>query len=93
MPSNRKKNKYTAEFKLKVVQYAHLSNNCAAAREYGVSEKLVRDWKKLETKTVLRSRVLYVACTLYPVLSLNNIIIAGRRHNWVYVIILFYDIV
>ena len=50
MPSNRKNNKYTAEFKLKVVQYAHLINNCAAAREYGVSEKLVRDWKRLETK-------------------------------------------
>lgn len=41
-----KRMKYAASFKLKVVAFANSSNNCAAAREFGVNEKLVRDWKK-----------------------------------------------
>lgn len=43
-----KRMKYDASFKLKVVAFAISSNNCAAARKYGVNEKLVRDWKKSE---------------------------------------------
>ena len=38
-----KRNKYTAQFKLAVITFAENSNNSAARREYGVSEKLVRD--------------------------------------------------
>lgn len=38
--------KYDVSFKLKVVDFANSSNNCAAARNFGVNEKLVRDWKK-----------------------------------------------
>ena len=38
--------KYTAKFKLQVVKFAQESNNCAASQEYGVNEKLVRDWRK-----------------------------------------------
>lgn len=38
--------KYTAKFKLQVVKLARESNNCAASREFGVNEKLVRDWRK-----------------------------------------------
>ena len=37
---------YTAGFKLKVIEYAEKSNNLAASRQFGVNEKLVRDWKK-----------------------------------------------
>ena len=44
----KKRMKYDAQFKLKVVEFAKKTNNCAAAREYGISEKLVRDWKKSE---------------------------------------------
>jgi len=45
-----KRNKYTAQFKLAVITFAENSNNSAAGREYGVSEKLVRDWKKVSTR-------------------------------------------
>ena len=41
-----KRMKYTAKFKLQVVKFAQESNNCAASQEYGVNEKLVRDWRK-----------------------------------------------
>ena len=46
--SQRKKMKYNAAFKVKVVQAAKDSNNSAAARHYCISEKLVRDWRKAE---------------------------------------------
>ena len=37
--------KYSAKFKLQVVNFADKTNNCAASRKFGVNEKLVRDWK------------------------------------------------
>uniref|UniRef100_K7FGA6 HTH CENPB-type domain-containing protein n=1 Tax=Pelodiscus sinensis TaxID=13735 RepID=K7FGA6_PELSI len=40
--------KFEASFKLKVVKFAKEHNNCAAARQYGVTEKMVRDWKANE---------------------------------------------
>ena len=42
----RKRSAYDAGFKLKVVEYAESNNNSKAGREFGVSEKLVRDWRK-----------------------------------------------
>ena len=42
----RKRESYEASFKLKVIAYAEDFNNCAAEREFGVNEKLVRDWRK-----------------------------------------------
>ncbi|KAM3844362.1 uncharacterized protein M6D78_002327 isoform 2-T4 [Vipera latastei] len=45
-PVRRKK--YEASFKLNVVKFAIEHNNCAAARQYGVTEKMVRDWKANE---------------------------------------------
>nr|XP_008104013.1 PREDICTED: uncharacterized protein LOC103278093 isoform X6 [Anolis carolinensis] len=45
-PARRKK--YEASFKLRVVNFAMEHNNCAAARQYGVTEKMVRDWKANE---------------------------------------------
>ena len=47
--SQRKRMKYDAAFKVKVVQAAKDSNNSAAARHYYcISEKLARDWRKTE---------------------------------------------
>ena len=37
---------YTAAFKLKLVEYAETHGNCSAGREFDVSEKLIRDWRK-----------------------------------------------
>jgi len=44
--NKRKRSSYDAGFKLRVVDYAEQSTNSAAGREFGVSEKLVRDWRK-----------------------------------------------
>ena len=41
-----KRNRYSAKLKLSAVEYAETSNNCAAARQYGVTEKMIRDWRK-----------------------------------------------
>ena len=46
MPTTPKRTIYTAKFKLKVIQFAESNGNRAAGREYDVSEKLVRDWKR-----------------------------------------------
>lgn len=53
-----KRMKYEASFKLRVVESARSSNNSAAARKYGVNEKLVRDWKKSEyfLKTISKKK-------------------------------------
>ena len=36
--------------KLKVVEFAKLHSNRAAEREFGVTEKMVRDWRNKENK-------------------------------------------
>ena len=41
-----KRMKFDAGFKLKVVAVAQESNYCVAARQFGIDEKLERDWKK-----------------------------------------------
>ena len=46
MPPKRKS--YSADYKLQVVKYAAENGNRAAERKFGVSEKLVRDWRKAE---------------------------------------------
>ena len=50
MAPARKRMKCDAGFKLKVVEFAKKTNNCAAAREFTISEKLVRDWRKAEVE-------------------------------------------
>ena len=49
MAPARRQMKYDAGFKLKVVEFVKM-NNCAAAREFTISEKLVRDWRKAEVE-------------------------------------------
>ena len=44
--TSNKRHKYTAQFKLRVVQFAEKSSNSKAGREFGVNEKLVRDWRQ-----------------------------------------------
>ncbi|KAL1769794.1 pogo transposable element with KRAB domain [Sigmodon hispidus] len=39
---------YDAGFKLMVVEYAESTNNCQAAKQFGVLEKNVRDWRKVK---------------------------------------------
>ena len=46
MAPARKRMKCDTGFKLKVVKFAKKMNNCAAASEFTISEKLVRDWRK-----------------------------------------------
>ncbi|XP_056144003.1 DNA-directed RNA polymerase III subunit RPC4 isoform X2 [Lampris incognitus] len=43
-----KRKSYTAEFKLQMVKYAAEHGNRAAERQFGVSEKIVRDWRRAE---------------------------------------------
>ena len=47
---NSKRKSYTSKFKLSVVRYAEEHNNCAAAREFTVSESNVRLWKRDKLK-------------------------------------------
>lgn len=47
MPPAKRKS-YTAAFKLEVLKYAKENGNRPTERKYGVSEKLVRDWRKKE---------------------------------------------
>ena len=48
MPGEKRKRcSYDARFKLEVVQFAlESNNNSKTAREFGVSEKQVREWRK-----------------------------------------------
>uniref|UniRef100_H3A682 HTH CENPB-type domain-containing protein n=1 Tax=Latimeria chalumnae TaxID=7897 RepID=H3A682_LATCH len=39
---------HDAGFKLQVVEYAEQSNNSATGCEFGITEKMVRDWRKME---------------------------------------------
>lgn len=43
-----KRKSYSAGYKLQVVKFAAEHGNRAAGRTYGVNEKLVRDWRKVE---------------------------------------------
>ena len=45
LTGKRKRAAYDAGFKLRVVELAEQSSNRAAAREFGVNEKIVRDWR------------------------------------------------
>ena len=51
-----KRMKYSAKFKLQVVNFAEKTNNCAASRKFGVNEKLVRDWKHNATQLAVMPR-------------------------------------
>ena len=48
--SKRKRMSYDITFKSKVIAFAEEKSNCAAECEYGVSEKMVRDWRSKKDK-------------------------------------------
>ena len=56
--STGKRKSYEAGFKLKLVDYAEEHGNRGAEREFGVSAKLVRDWRKQkdQLKTMPKSK-------------------------------------
>lgn len=51
---SRKRRAYDNAFKLRVIEFAERISNCAAERQFGVTEKLVRDWRK--SKNVILRR-------------------------------------
>ena len=46
----RKRAAYDNAYKLRVIEFAESNNNCAAQREFGISEKLVRDWRQCKDR-------------------------------------------
>lgn len=84
----RKRTSYEAGFKLKVVEYAEHHGNSNAMREFGVSEKLVRDWRKTKetlinmpkTKRARRGNV-----SSFPELEveLNEWILSQRQDGYI----------
>ena len=45
-----KRMSYTNEFKLKVIKLGQEKSNRSAAKEFGISEELVRGWKKMKSE-------------------------------------------
>lgn len=60
MEPSRKRLKYDAAFKIKVVELANKTSNHQASETYGVDRKCVRDWVKNEQvlKTMPKKSVL-----------------------------------
>lgn len=82
----RKRSAYDAAFKLKVVDYAEANNNCAAAREFCVHEKQVREWRK--NKTTLKDmprgkKKCPTRCASFPGLEkdLNDWVVECRQNG------------
>ena len=42
----RQRNAYDSNFKLQVINFAEQHTNTAAEREFGINEKMIRDWRK-----------------------------------------------
>jgi transposase-like protein len=64
--SGRKIRSYDLEFKLKVITFAKENSGEAAAREFGVDPKRVREWKKQEPD--LRKNSVFLAELITSVL-------------------------
>ncbi|CAM5118805.1 unnamed protein product, partial [Eretmochelys imbricata] len=84
----RKRSAYHAAFKLKVVEYAEANNNCAAAREFCINEKQVREWRKNKTtlKDMPRSKKKCpTRCASFPELEkdLNNWVVECRQNGYI----------
>ena len=79
---------YDAGFKLREVELAEQSSNCAAAREFGVNEKIVRYWRQKKdvlsalpkTKKTRRDDV-----ASFPELevALNNWVLECRQNGFI----------
>ena len=49
-----KRQSYTVSDKLRIIQFAEQNGNCAAEREFGVSESNVRLWRKSKENLEMR---------------------------------------
>ena len=83
MEPSAKRRKYDARFKLQAINFAKENNNCAAARKYGVTEKMIRDWKNKEEslKQMLRNKcALRAGQVQWPILE-NSVVIMVQEHQ------------
>ena len=55
----------------KVVAVAKESNNCVAARQFGIDKKLVRDWKKKKDNDALSKTADSDSVSTYQVFSVH----------------------
>uniref|UniRef100_A0A8C3EZS2 Brinker DNA-binding domain-containing protein n=1 Tax=Chrysemys picta bellii TaxID=8478 RepID=A0A8C3EZS2_CHRPI len=74
--------------KLKVVEYAEANNNCAAACEFCINEKQVREWQKNKTtlKDMPRSKKKCpMRCASFPERQkdLNNWVVECRQNGYI----------
>uniref|UniRef100_A0A8C0HJH9 HTH CENPB-type domain-containing protein n=1 Tax=Chelonoidis abingdonii TaxID=106734 RepID=A0A8C0HJH9_CHEAB len=84
----RERSAYHTAFKLKVVEYAEANNNCAAACEFCIKEKQVREWRKNKTtlKDMPRSKKKCpTRCASFPELEkdLNNWVVKCRQNGYI----------
>lgn len=84
----RKRSAYHAAFKRKVVEYAEANNNCAAAREFCINEKQVREWRKNQTtlEDMPRSKKKCpTRCTSFPEVEkdLRNRVVECRQNGYI----------
>ncbi|XP_046572797.1 zinc finger protein 502-like isoform X2 [Haliotis rubra] len=86
MGPKRKRHAYDASFKLRAVARAEATNNCAAAREFEIDERQVRNWRKekaslMEMPKNKQSR----RFTLSPFIQLEDIlaewVLDKRQHG------------
>lgn len=83
-----KRNKHSAGFKCKVIEYAKENGNRAAARIFSVGESSIREWKKNETsiKNMPRNKcALRTGITKWPVLeeSVTNWVLENRQNGFI----------
>uniref|UniRef100_A0A3B3QBL3 HTH CENPB-type domain-containing protein n=1 Tax=Paramormyrops kingsleyae TaxID=1676925 RepID=A0A3B3QBL3_9TELE len=60
-PTIRRKS-YTAEYNLRVISFAKENSNRAAHREFGISGKLMRDWRKVKDSLHIMKRLKKANC-------------------------------
>ncbi|KAG7172036.1 Pogo transposable element-like 83, partial [Homarus americanus] len=81
--------RYEACFKLKVIAYAQSHNNCAASREYGVTEKMVRDWRSKEhlLRSMPRNKCAMRRGTAHwPILEKHAVDMVHEQHQNGYIV-------
>ena len=83
----KKRMSYSAAFKLKVISFAENANNSAASRHFGISEKLVRDWRKNQSvlENIPKSKkALRHGIASFPKLekALNDWVLNSRQNGY-----------
>ena len=83
----KKRASYSALFTLKVIKRAEKTNNCVSGMQFGINEKLVKDWRK--SKATLQSlpkpkKALRFGLSLFSRLErgLNDWILECRQNGY-----------